>query len=568
MKIELNQKIFWLVALLFIALNILITYTSYQNNEHVIETRAINKAQTLQSYINAVKNVYNHQFIRSNLDVNESTIGFLPSFSSELINQKFSSILNDGTQIREVVYKPKNLKNLPNKDEIVAIEYFFKNKNEEFFIKKLEHNNQKYISYSTPIVVDSSCLSCHGKKHEILTSLKNIYDENYIYEMGDIIGVTNIIIPIDYIALQITSMYYKYTFGRWLMVFIILFIIYISIKHLTIKDTKQKEFLENEVQKQTKALENQKNELIAINKNQEHLYSTLKTVVECNKILITAKNIDELIHNTAITIHSNNTFSSIRISLKENGVLKLKSSIGIVDNEDEILPVEKDVFENNHFVILNALNNTLPQKCRERVEKYGFHEIYVLPLRKEHYATEALGTVLICTSQKNGFTTQEREMLDELAGDIGFAINSFHQKDTIKRLSFYDTLTNLPNQNLFEQYLYQALINSENKNEYGAILFIDIDNFNDVNNVLGKEAGDFILKEMSDRLLSKLRGTTLIARYRSDQFLILIEALSKYENEAAMMSQHYAQRASELIKEPFIFKSQSFYLTISIGLYF
>lgn len=565
MKIELNQKIFWFVAFLFIALNVFITYTSYQNNQTVIKKRAINRAQTIQSYINAVKDVYNHRFIKSNLDINDSTIGFLPAYSFEEINQKFSSILNDGTQIREVVYKPKHLKNLPNKDDLKAIEYFLKYREDEYFVKEIEHNYQKYISYQTPIVVEKSCLTCHGKKDEISLSFKHLYNENYIYEIGDIIGITNIIIPLDYIAQQTIDMYFKYTITRWIMVFIILLIVYIAIKRLTIKDIKQKESLKEDISKKTEALERQKNELIAINKNQEHLFLTLKTIAECNKILITAKTIDELIQNTAVTIHSNSAFISVRISLFEDGKLKLKSSIGIVEENDEILPLERDIFENNRFSVLKNFE-TLDKKCIDRAKKYNFTEIYALPLRKEHYAQDALGTMIICTAHANGFTHEERGMIDELAGDIGFAINSFHQKDIIKRLSFYDTLTNLPNQNLFEQYLHQAFINSENKNEYGAVLFVDIDNFNDVNNVLGKEACDFILKELSNRLITSLNDTTLISRYRSDQFLILIESLSKNEDEAAIASQHYAQIVSELIKEPFILKSQKFYLTLSIGI--
>lgn len=565
MKIKLNQKIFWIVAFLFVALNIFITYNSYQNYQHVIETRAINRAQILQSYVYATKDVYTKQFIESKMTLNDSTMGFLPPFSSELINEKFSSILNDGTQIREVVHEPKNLKNLPNKDEIRAIEHFLKHKDDEYIINEIEHNNQKYISYQTPIIADKSCLTCHGQKDEIPVSLKYLYNENYIYEIGDVIGVTNIIIPLEYITKQVMDMYYKNTVGRWAMVFIILLILYIAIKRLTIKDIKQKESLEDEIGKKTEALERQQNELIAINKNQEHLYLTLKTVAECNKILITAKTIDELIQNTAVTIHSNSTFVSVRISLFEDGKLKLKSSIGIVEENNEILPLERDIFKNNRYSVLKNFDG-LSKKCIDRVKKYNFTEVYALPLRKEHYAQNALGTIIICTAQANGFTHEERGMIDELAGDIGFAINSFYQKDTINKLSFYDTLTNLPNQNLFEQYLYQAFINSTNKNEYGAVLFVDIDNFNDVNNVLGKEAGDFILKEISNRLINKLNDITLIARYRSDQFLILIESLSKNEDEAAVASQYYAQRVSEIVKDPFIFKSQNFYLTLSIGI--
>ncbi|DAB27319.1 MAG TPA: diguanylate cyclase [Sulfurimonas sp. UBA10385] len=264
-------------------------------------------------------------------------------------------------------------------------------------------------------------------------------------------------------------------------------------------------------------------------------------------------------------MHSNTTFASVKISLFQNNQLTVKSSIGL-DEDFNITPLEYDVFKNNRAVLLKSFDETLPDECREKVKKYNITEIYSLPLRKEHYAKEAIGVISICTTEIKGLSEEEREMIEELAGDVGFAINSFHQKDAINHLSFYDLLTNLPNQKLFEKHLTQALTNSNNSKNYGAVLFFDFDNFKNVNDLMGKEAGDFILTNTADRLILTLNKASIISRYASDKFLILLENISSSEDEAAIIAEEFANEILLLTKEPFSIKEQFFYLTSSIGI--
>lgn len=232
----------------------------------------------------------------------------------------------------------------------------------------------------------------------------------------------------------------------------------------------------------------------------------------------------------------------------------------------EALPIEEDVFKNNHAVFLTSFDDSMPKECIDKVKRHNITEVYALPLRREHYAKEALGVMIICSQEQNGLSIEERDMVNELAGDIGFAINSFYQKETINQLSYYDPLTNLPNQNLFEQHLNGAFSKSAQMNSYGAVLYMDLDDFKNINDIVGKEIGDRVLKEMAQRFVSKTEKVSVVSRLASDKFLILIEELQKDEKEATIISKQFAQKVVSIVKEPFILEGKSFYITCSIGI--
>lgn len=214
---------------------------------------------------------------------------------------------------------------------------------------------------------------------------------------------------------------------------------------------------------------------------------------------------------------------------------------------------------------LNAFDDTLSKECRDEMQQNSISETYITPLRKNSHSKEAIGVLSISTTKIDGLSKEEQDMINELSGDIGFAMNSFHQKEAINQLSFYDSLTYLANQKLFENHLEQSLMDSEKYLKYGAVLFIDFDNFKDVNDLINKGAGDTVLKEISQRLIKKAKTASLIARHGGDKFLILLENISKDENQSAMIVKKSVIEIQEITKEPFIVDENSMYLTCSIG---
>jgi hypothetical protein len=463
--------------------------------------------------------VYQQQFIKSGIDLNDSTIGFLPAHASTFISDRFSEISKDNVTIRNVSDRPRNPKNMADSFELKAIEYFKNNPNAEIKIDKIRENSKDIIHYTTPLLIESYCMTCHGKKEDALPSIQSRYDSAYDYKVGDIRGITSIKIPIENMEKTAINIFYQTIIFNWSIILILLIILYFTIKKLTIKDVEQKIFLQDEVRKKTAVLEDQKSQLEIANKNQKELFSILRTVADCNQILITAQSIDELIQNTAKVIHSNSAFTTVKILVVEDGELIVKTALGL-DLEPIVLSYEKGVFENNSSIELNSSDSDIPPECKEKMILHNISEIYIVPLRKDSNSKEVIGVMSICTTKADGLTKEEQDMINELSGDIGFALNSFYQKETINQLSFYDPLTYLPNQKLFEEHLMQSLKESNKHLKYGAILFLDFDNFKSVNDLIDKNAGDDVLREISKRLISTANKASIIARHSSDKCFI------------------------------------------------
>lgn len=135
--------------------------------------------------------------------------------------------------------------------------------------------------------------------------------------------------------------------------------------------------------------------------------------------------------------------------------------------------------------------------------------------------------------------------------------------EAIEMLSDYDDLTQLPNRGLFQAKLNQKIAHVD-KEKYGlAILFLDLDNFKEINEMLGHQYGDLVLKETAMRLSKCIRDTDLIARLGGDEFTICIspyDISSVYDITKKIMS--------EIATKPFHIQDEALYLSISIGVAF
>jgi hypothetical protein len=245
--INLNKKIFWIIALLILFSNALLTYNMYIKNQEMIEIRALSKGDNLKNYFISMRNIYHHQFLDSGIDLNDSTLGFLPAHASTLISDKFAELSKDGTSIRNVTDRARNPKNKADKFELEAIEYFKNNRDKDMLVKKITQEGKEFFNFTSPLVIEPYCISCHGKKEETLPTIQRRYDNAYDYKVGDIRGVTSIKIPADDLIKVSMKNFYSTAILSWISILFLLVIIYFTIKKLTIKEVEQKLILQREV---------------------------------------------------------------------------------------------------------------------------------------------------------------------------------------------------------------------------------------------------------------------------------------------------------------------------------
>jgi len=137
--------------------------------------------------------------------------------------------------------------------------------------------------------------------------------------------------------------------------------------------------------------------------------------------------------------------------------------------------------------------------------------------------------------------------------------------DEIERLAFYDSLTQLPNRRLFLDRLNQALAISAHSGHRGALLLLDLDHFKNLNDTRGHDIGDLLLQQVSERLTACLRKGDTVARFGGDEFVVLLENLSKHALEAAAQTKNIATKISRSLNQPYQLKALDYHNTPSIG---
>jgi diguanylate cyclase (GGDEF)-like protein/PAS domain S-box-containing protein len=115
-------------------------------------------------------------------------------------------------------------------------------------------------------------------------------------------------------------------------------------------------------------------------------------------------------------------------------------------------------------------------------------------------------------------------------------------EERIKNLAYYDPLTKLPNRTLLFDRLSLALNFSHRNKTYGALMFLDLDNFKTLNDTLGHDRGDQLLIEVGRRLQSCVRDVDTVARLGGDEFVIMLEFLDEQEFEAARQAHAVAEK--------------------------
>ncbi|WP_181358904.1 sensor domain-containing diguanylate cyclase [Pseudothauera lacus] len=135
----------------------------------------------------------------------------------------------------------------------------------------------------------------------------------------------------------------------------------------------------------------------------------------------------------------------------------------------------------------------------------------------------------------------------------------------MQRLANYDPLTQLPNRRLFQDRLAQTVAASRRNGMYGAILFLDLDNFKALNDTLGHDAGDLLLIEVSNRLRSSLREGDTVARIGGDEFVMILDGLGVNEPDAAALAGQIGDKLIARIARPVAVEKTEYECTTSIG---
>lgn len=134
-------------------------------------------------------------------------------------------------------------------------------------------------------------------------------------------------------------------------------------------------------------------------------------------------------------------------------------------------------------------------------------------------------------------------------------------EERIQYLAYYDALTDLPNRALFMDRLQYAVIDADRRERLVGVMFLDVDRFKDVNDSLGHETGDQLLKAVAERLTAVVRRGDTVARLGGDEFTIILAGMAHVDDAAQV-----AQKVLKIFEQPFHVAHREFHMTASVGI--
>ncbi len=164
------------------------------------------------------------------------------------------------------------------------------------------------------------------------------------------------------------------------------------------------------------------------------------------------------------------------------------------------------------------------------------------------------------TEDKPFLLPDEQNLINFIAVDLSRWCERKNHEQNISHMASHDVLTGLPNRALLQDRITQAIEFNQRHHGMAAVLFIDLDNFKNINDTFGHDVGDLLLKKVGARLLSSIRSGDTVARQGGDEFIVILP----YIKETSVVEM-VAQKILDMLSKPYQVNVHEFHVTCSIG---
>ena len=211
-------------------------------------------------------------------------------------------------------------------------------------------------------------------------------------------------------------------------------------------------------------------------------------------------------------------------------------------------------------VVCNAIaSDERMADWRSEALSRGYRSVVVLPLTLD---SKPIGVFALYATETGVFDEEEMRLLIEIAGDISFAMANLKKEEQLNYLAYYDAVTGLPNRTLFHDRLDQHLHDVQ-EDEMVAVLAIDLERFRVINETFGRHAGDALLKQVAERLITTMEvGVDHLARISADCFAMI---LSNIKEEADVV-RFLEKQVTAALSKPFKLEGQELRISARAGI--
>ncbi len=235
--------------------------------------------------------------------------------------------------------------------------------------------------------------------------------------------------------------------------------------------------------------------------------------------------------------------------------------VGTIENIPlSVFPWWIEQLEKNKMVYIEDVSQMPPEAIEEQNQliRQKVKSLVSLPVEGHGKIQGFIGIDSVKAFKK--WSDDHLEMLNILSNLMAQGLIKKHSDEEIEFMAYYDHLTHLPNRVLFTDRLNQAIHRSKRNNTFVCAIFIDLDNFKAVNDTMGHNGGDDLLKRVGQSLLTHVRKMDTVCRFGGDEFLLMLSDIKALEDIPQI-----AEKIMALFEKPFIVYDQEFFITASAG---
>ncbi len=309
-----------------------------------------------------------------------------------------------------------------------------------------------------------------------------------------------------------------------------------------------------------------------------HLNRALRLLSDCNQTLIHAENEEHLLNDICQLIIKTGGYPFAWVAYADpDGSMKAMAKS---EGHDDYLAQQVFNWRAAHDCpnisgqailegktqtcsVGNVTDNLAPWQALAL--KHNFFSGIALPLKDE---TGNFGVLTIYAGRMDHFSADEVLLLEELAADLTFGIQTLRARkahlaaeEELAFLAHHDPLTRLPNRLLLRDRFEQAVLMMQRTQLRIAMLFLDLDNFKEVNDSLGHGVGDELLISVVQRLQVTLRDVDTISREGGDEFVVLLTGIQNISDVSRI-----AQNILDTMAQPFVIGDHALHTSCSIGI--
>jgi diguanylate cyclase (GGDEF)-like protein/PAS domain S-box-containing protein len=233
-----------------------------------------------------------------------------------------------------------------------------------------------------------------------------------------------------------------------------------------------------------------------------------------------------------------------------------KNTLSSADEGQKTLSAQ--AFREKTALVINDSEHDPRVLHGEECAEYGVRSIVALPVI---VSDEAVGVLTLYAEETNFFNEEEMTLLIELVNDIAFAISHIDKDERLIYLAYYDELTGLANRGLFLERVGQYLRGAVSGRHRIAVLLIDLDRFKNINDTLGRPAGDALLNQVGEWLARNRGDTNLVARLGSDHFGVVLPNVAPGRDLARLLD----EMLRAFIAHPFSLQDTTVRVSATVG---